>query len=852
MNAERLARLKKIFESACDLEEPKRDEFLRSACADDPDLLAQVRSLLDCHQKAESFIEQPALAEADIPKLRQPVGNLEGQLLGPYRILRCIGTGGMGSVYLAARADAAFEKQVAVKVVHTGVVGDLVRSRFEHERQILARLDHPNIARILDAGTTDDGLPYFVMEYVEGVPLDEYCDDRSLSTPRRLKLFLDLCSAVQYAHQNLIIHRDLKPTNVLVTPDGVLKLLDFGIAKLLDPSAPDQTQTLVRMLTPEYASPEQVLGLPVSTASDVYSLGVLLYLLLTGHLPYRVKGGAPFGIERVVCETEPEKPSVKVGAAEEVTRKGQVHQLTPEEVSQTREGDPERLRRRLKGDLDSIVLKALRKEPQHRYGSVDQLAEDIRRHLEGAPVIARKGTFWYKTGKFIRRHRAGVGAALLLFVALTGGIAATLWQAQKAATERDKAQTEANKATQVIAFLQNMLYAAGEEGRQVTVAEVLDRTAKVTDKELSTQPDVAATVHMTLAFSYRGLGRYDEAEREIRETLKLQERSRHPDIRQLAVATHNLAEILHDRGDLKAAEPHYLKAVSLLREIPGERHDSLPGALSGLGKLNLDLNRPEEAEKLYKEALDLYRTGGRNESSDYAEILNNLAVFYGSKGDFQAAEPLHREALRIILKLYGEDHRIVGYTLYNLGGILESQGKIAEAEALYRRALAVRTRVLGEKHPEVIIVMATLTGMLASQGRGQEAEEMGTRAVSQARSGLPEGHPLIAYSLIMLGEALVKNGKAARAEPHLREALRMRQKTFPPGHWLLGSTQSALGICLSAQKRYSEAERFLTSAYQNLMESRGPSHEKTVITRKALLQLYQGWGKPEKAKAYEE
>lgn len=850
MDADRLGRLKTVFESACDLEEPQRDEFLRSTCADDPELLAQVRSLLDCHKKAESFIEQPAIGEADIPKLRQPVGNLEGQLLGPYRILNCIGTGGMGSVYLAARADAAFEKQVAVKVVHTGMASELVRSRFEHERQILARLDHPNIARILDAGTTDDGLPYFVMEYVQGLPLDEYCDSRGLSTARRLQLFLDLCSAVQYAHQNLIIHRDLKPTNVLVTADGVPKLLDFGIAKLLDPSAPDQTQTLVRMLTPEYASPEQVLGLPVSTASDVYSLGVLLYLILSGHPPYRVKGGAPFEIERVVCEEEPEKPSIKVGSTEEVTRKGQPHQLTPEEVSRTREGDPERLRLRLRGDLDTIVLKALRKEPQHRYGSVDQLAEDIRRHLEGTPVIARKGTFWYKTGKFIRRHRAGVGAALLLFVALTGGIAATLWEAQTAARERDKAQTEADKAIQVIGFLQNMLYAAGEEGREVKVAEVLDRTAKVIDKELSTQPDVAATIHLTLGFSYRGLGRYSEAEREIRAALKFHERSHHPDTRQLAIATHNLAEILHDRGDLKAAQPHYLKAASLLRTIPSERYDNLPATLTGLGKLMLDLNRPGEAERLYMESLDLYREGGRNETSNYAEVLNNLAVFYGSKGDFQAAEPLHREALRIILKLYGEDHRIVGFTLYNLGGVLESQGKIAEAELFYQRALAVRRRVLGEKHPEVIIVLATLTGLLAGQHRGEEAEQMGTQAVAQARNGLPEGHPLIAYSLIMLGEALVKDEKAAQAEPSLREALKMREKTFPPGHWLLGSTQSALGICLSAQKRYREAEPVLLSAYDNLMNSRGLKHEKTIATRNALLELYQAWGKPEKAKAY--
>jgi len=603
------------------------------------------------------------------------------------------------------------------------------------------------------------------------------------------------------------------------------------------------------MLTPEYASPEQVLGLPVSTASDVYSLGVLLYQLVTGHHPYRVTGTMAPEIEHVICEAEPEKPSAKIRSVVQVTRRGQVKQLTPEEVSRNREGDPERLRRRLEGDLDSIVLKALRKEPQHRYASVDQLADDIRRHLDGVPVLARKGTFSYRAGKFIRRHRAGVAAALLLLLALTSGIAATLWQAGKAANERDKARTEADKATQIIAFLQNMLYAAGEEGRQVTVAEVLDRTAKVIDQQLRTQPEVAAAVHETLGFSYRGLGRYTEAEREVREALEFYRRT--GDSAKTAISTHNLAEILHDQGNAKGSEPLYREAIAQFRTQPKQRHNYLPAALNGLASVVQDLNRTDEAEKLYKESLELYRAGGRNQTSDLAMVLNNLAVFYGSRGNFKAAEPLHREALDIIVKLYGEDHRMVGFTLYNLGGVLESLGKKSEAESFYRRALAVRRRMLGDNHPEVIIVMSTLTGSLADQGRAREAEEMGQQAVKQARQGLPVGHPLIAYSLIMLGETLIKGGKAAEAEPLLREALASRRKVFPPGHWLLGSTESALGTCLSAQKRYVEAEPLLLSAYDNLSESRGPKHEKTAGTRHALAELYKAWHKPEKAAFYE-
>jgi serine/threonine protein kinase len=401
---------------------------LDAACAADPALRAQVETLLAADERAGNFLQTPAAP---------PVESLVGRHVGPYRVLREIGRGGMGVVYLAERADDQFRKHVAIKLVKRGMDTDAILRRFRHEQQILAELDHPNIAKLLDGGATEDGLSYFIMDYVEGLPIDRYCDRHKLPTEERLKLFRTVCSAVHYAHQRHIVHRDLKPSNVLVTTEGVPKLLDFGIAKVLHPeesgtgilpvqnrleACTTTTGTALRPMTPDYASPEQVRGAPVAPASDVYSLGILLYELLTGHRPYRVAGRTPQEIERVITEEQPEKPSLVIRHVEKISDAAGAApvMLTPESVSATREGRPERLGHRLSGDLDNMVLMALRKEPERRYASVEQFSEDIRRHLEGRPVLARKDTVWYRGGKFLRRNKAGViVAAFFMAVLLT-------------------------------------------------------------------------------------------------------------------------------------------------------------------------------------------------------------------------------------------------------------------------------------------------------------------------------------------------------------------------------------------------------------------------------------------------
>src|SRR5436190_5900035 len=416
MTGERWKQVEALFEQALELPEEERPGFFNRTCNGDEELRREVESLLDSHVRAGSFIDKRSLFFSD-DLAQEAAGTVTtGELIGPYRVVRELGRGGMGAVYLAERADEQYKKQVAIKVIKRGMDTDSVLRHFRNERQILASFDHPNIARLFDGGTTEDGLPYFVMEYIEGIPIDKYCDAQGLSLSERLKLFREVCAAVIYAHRHTVIHRDVKPSNILVTNDGMPKLLDFGIAKILqlgDGAEPLMTVAGMRPMTPEYASPEQVRGEPVTTASDVYSLGVVLYELLTGTSPYRFTSHAPREVERAITQQEPTRPSTATA----------LHRNQYSEISN---------QKLLRGDLDNILLMALRKERERRYQSVEQFSEDIRRHLESRPVLARKDTTAYRAAKFIRRNKAATIAATLVFLSLVAGLVATTWEANRA------------------------------------------------------------------------------------------------------------------------------------------------------------------------------------------------------------------------------------------------------------------------------------------------------------------------------------------------------------------------------------------------------------------------------------
>ena len=526
MTPEQWHQVKEIFHAATELPYEERASFIQQRSSGDLELLHEVKLLLESHDEAEHFIEKPALVSASeiLPALDDH--SRSGQSIGQYRVVREIGRGGMGVVLLAVRDDDQFEKRVAIKLLRRGMDTEDLLRRFRNERQILASLEHPHIARLIDGGMTEDGLPYFVLEYVEGEPLDKYCDEHRLPTSDRLQIFGKVCAAVQYAHQNLIVHRDLKPSNILVTSEGEPKLLDFGIAKLLDPKLNaytiSPTATMARLMTPDYASPEQIRGRPITTASDVYSLGVVLYRLLTGHPPYHFADSSPQEIERLVCDTEPERPSTAVSRVKAFTTGESVTRITPESVSKARQEQPDALRRRLRGDLDNIVLKAMRKEPERRYSSAAQLAEDIGRYTEGLPVIARKDTFTYRASKFIGRNKVGAAAAAVVLLAILAGLTTSIWQARVARGERAKAEG-------VSRFLETMLLASSptstfrKRKNDASVRDVLDEASKrLASGGLSGQPEVRAQLQRIIGASYISQGQFDLAEQNLTTALEAQ------------------------------------------------------------------------------------------------------------------------------------------------------------------------------------------------------------------------------------------------------------------------------------------------------------------------------------------
>ena len=557
MSQERWQRAKEIFHEALERDPEERRVFLAEACAGDGSLRSQVESLLASDAERLPWLDAPVFEAAAEMLTSDPGEGLARQRIGPYELIREIGRGGMGAVYLAKRADDEFQQQVAVKLLKRGMDSDDILRRFRQERQILASLDHPHIARLLDGGVTADGAPYFIMEHIEGVPLAAYCDQHRLGVPDRLGLFRAVCSAVHYAHGHLVVHCDLKPGNILVTVGGVPKLLDFGVAKLLGsehvPRLTATTAPGLNLMTPEYASPEQVRGERVTTASDVYSLGVVLYELLTGQPPYRFESRTPREIERIICEDEPVSPST---AVREQARTGRRTVGRP--AGDARAGTLRELRRDLAGDLDNIVLMAMHKDPGRRYGSVEQLSEDLRRHLESLPVIARKDTWRYRAGKFIRRHRVATSAAALVALSLMAGIVATTWQAREARAQREKARVQQVAAEQVADFLARLLREAdpfGAKGETVTVRHLLDEGAKQIDRGLRDQPEVRARMMDTIGVAYVNLGLYGEALPLLEGALEIRRRLLAEEAPEVAESLNNLGWLLRKKGDVKAAEP---------------------------------------------------------------------------------------------------------------------------------------------------------------------------------------------------------------------------------------------------------------------------------------------------------
>ena len=713
MSPELWQQLQIVVDESLHLPEPERVAFLEKACAGQPELRQEVDSLLAGADEAQDFIEEPVFSLHS----ERPPDAQANQRIGPYKLLSAVGSGGMGTVYLAARADD-YEKLVALKVLKRGMDTEEIVRRFQHERQILANLDHPYISKLLDGGTTEDGRPYFVMERVEGEPIDRYCDAAGLSTRQRLELFRKVCSAVHFAHQNLVVHRDLKPGNILVTEDGEPKLLDFGIAKLLEsemlstqtPTLPLLTIAGTGPMTPRYASPEQVRGDAITTSSDVYSLGVLLFKLLTGHRPYRLQDHSLSGLFRAIREQDPAKPSEAILATQKIgLPDGSSISITPESVSAKRDGSPLVLKRRLSGDLDCIVLKALRKQTENRYSSVEQLSTDIERHLDGLPVQARKGTFVYQVAKFFRRHRSKVALTTAILLVLLFG---SLWVSSQNQAARERKTAESLEA--LINELSGLSPQAAEDPDfgarfehqvsqfvdRVTLAEILNDQAMVLENR----------------------GGIQTAEILMRQALAMKRRliaDEHPSI---ARSLNNLAANLAAQGKYLEAESLYRDALDLRIRIHGRDSIEVARSLNNLGTVFQNTGNLEAAGQLIEQSLELRKILSGPESVQVGSALNNRAFQRQLEGDFDAAIADYREAYSILTKHYGFDHVNVAKLSRNLATALQEKGELEEAKVLAERALAILQKNL--VNWQVADAESVLGGCLMSLGQYEEAERL--------------------------------------------------------------------------------------------------------------------------------
>ncbi|MCP3963397.1 MAG: serine/threonine protein kinase [bacterium] len=885
MRAERWQRIETLFAAAARRPARERQVFLRAECAEDPALIAEVEQLLDADDRAGSFIEQAVDAGASAFAGDRPGARID-RGIGSYRLIRRLGRGGMSSVYLAERADAQFRKRVAVKLVRRGMDTEDILRRFRAERQILAGLDHPNIARLYDGGTTEDGLPFFVMEYIDGLSIDAYCDRRRLSVEQRLRLVLEVCSAVHYAHCNLVVHRDLKPSNVLVTTSGTPKLLDFGIAKLLNPEIGDGTlaptgQNL-RLMTPGYASPEQIRGGSITTASDVYSLGVLLFELLTGRRPHRFEGRAGDGELRLASH-RPEKPSAAVlGAGERDAAENRDPTADVGSPAEDRGTTRDRLRRTLQGDLDNVVLMALRQEPTRRYRSVEQLSEDIERYLGGRPVIARRDTVGYRAAKFVRRHLWGVVMASGFLVLTAVLIVALAVQSARVSRERDRARRDQDRATRVSAMLKELFEIAdpGEvRGSTITARELLDRGAEQI-RQLEDDPETAVLLD-TLARLYEELGLYGRAVPLRERSLGIYQTSFGDSTVEVAGALRNLAVVLAWRGDFATAEPYFRRALDLRRRLHDGDHAEIVGGINNLALILHDLGEYRQAAPLYEEGLAMQRRVGDEDEIAERFLRSNQALLFYDMGHYRRAEEIYREvlagrrrafgdqhlqvaeahddlgtalhargelaaaeehlraALELKFRLHGEQYRGVARSRLHLGRLLCDRGELQAAEALLRGSLERRLALVGEDHPEVAASLEGMAAWHARRGEADEAERLYRRALEIYRSSLPEGHPLTVETLLALGRLLEDRGDCQSAVPMLRQALQIRRAKLAVGSWPVDEAANALGGCLLALGQGAEARLLLAGSDAALVAELGAEHPRSrrVRARLALLEV---------------
>lgn len=853
-------RVRSLFDQAVELDGQARASFLDHVLAGEDAVRDAVEALLAADASAEGFMDQPIVARPstmddvrDAARLaeagndaRDEAGNenrvkphpsidrLAGSHIGHYRVLRRIGQGGMSTVYLAVRDDDTFARRVVLKLVRADRSDADLDRRLRTERRILAGLDHANIARLFDGGTTEDGRPYFVMEYIEGLAIDAFADQHQLSIDERLTLFRKVCAAVHYAHQNLIVHRDLKPSNVLVTASGEPKLLDFGIAKVINPELADHeihaTASWLRMMTPQYASPEQARGRPVTTATDIYSLGVVLYQLLAGCLPFDFARCSAREIERIKTEHDPPKPST-------ASRRPGPDAGSRDEIARDRRVRPHDLRRRLSGDLDSIVMKALRSAPQRRYASAERLADDLERYQRGRPVEARQGSWRYRAGKLILRHRSAAVSALLLGAMLLATAAMLFAQHRQVVQERDEANFERRQRQTVLDLLVDILRVADpnvSQGETLTVREALERSGPKLRRQLRDQPALSAELLHTTGTIYYNLGLFTRARADLEQALALRQALYGDQHASVGATLSQLALVLGELGELESARAAAARAVASVRSLAhasraGRRSAAMDRRLVPLLNNQVTIlcwsHDYQTAEAPATQAVALARAEGVDPER-LARALYNRGTVHLHRDQPRAAAPLFRQALDLLALRYGDHHPSLAPPLSNLGSALRRSGDLDGAETTFRRVLALQRQSLGDQHPSLASTLNNLAAVLALRHRGAEAIELYQRALAILRSAVGEDHFRVRFLELQIASVRVDLGEAATVETQLRPRLEAWRAQRADGDRSVAMGDRVLAQALDALHRDGEAQALLEAGLARALEAGEPATAK--------------------------
>lgn len=818
MDAERYAQVKTIVHHALSLEMRERATYLSAACDGDASLRAEVESLLGQDGETPAILGTGALAASVAAVMHRQLP----ASIGPYVPVEVLGEGGMGIVYRAEQT-APIQRVVALKVIRSEVASDRLVARFESERRTLARMDHPHIARILDAGASADG-PYFAMDLVHGRPITEYAASHALPVRARLDLFLQVCDAVQHAHRKGVVHRDLKPSNLLVTEhDGrpLVKVIDFGIAKVIEaiPGDAPLTRAGLAIGTPDYMSPEQAGIIPdadVDTRTDVFALGVVLYELLAGRRPRSFATGSPAEFQRLLVADPVTRPSA-------AAREANATAVVPWTIH---------------GDLDTIALKAIDVDPDRRYQSVEQLADDVRRHLAGLPVRARPATWFYRSGKFVHRHRTAVALAVVALVAVAG---LTGYYTVRVARERDRARAEARKAEQVSTFLTALFESADPDmahGREVSAKDLLARGAQRIAGELSAEPVLQGTMMRVIGGVYQNLGAYDEASPLLEGAVERHEGAAGSEL-ELATSLADLASLAFDRGEFERSRSLLLRSLDLRRSRLAPPHPALVRTLEDLGRIDIEFNEFSSAEARLTEAVAMGRQlpADSDDAGALGAALMSLGRLRLLQGRYGEAQAIAREALDERRRVYGDAHSSVGAALDAIAEALRRDGKPAEAESIFREAVAHATGVLGEGHPTVTARMANLANALHNQGKYEEALQMQEQVLARHRAKLGPTHPMVASTLNNMLTSYHGLGRWADAERVGREALAIHVGNLGEDNDAVATVLNNLAHVVAERGEWDEAVRLQRRALAIDTKVQGSDH-RTVAFDRAMVGTY--------------